>query len=102
MDPVRPTPRNLFEVEGPGAMLRWGLEYGAEEFCCWSWGKSCMPKSQFKSEKLSRKPRRSVVSDGEKRSAGGGFGNKFGREGSKENSKSEKGPGGCGGAIAVR
>jgi len=90
-------------------MLRWGLEYGAEEFCScsgWSLEKSSIPKSQFNSEKLSRKPRRSVVSDGEKRSAesgtGGGFGNKFGSDGSKENSKSEKGPGGCGGAIAVR
>jgi len=47
---------------------------------------------------LSRKPSRSVVSAGEKRSAeggrGGGFGKRFEREGSKVNSKSEKGTGG--------
>ena len=55
-------------------------------------------KSQPKSPKLSRKPRRSVVSEGEKRSAedgrGGGFGKRFEREGSKVNSKSAKGTGG--------
>ena len=49
--------------------------------------------------KLSRKPRRSVVSEAEKRSAddgsGGGWGKRLDREGSNENSKSAKGTGGC-------
>ena len=56
-------------------------------------------KSKVKSPKLSRKPRRSVVSAGENRSAavgsGDGFGNKFERDESNVNSKSAKGTGGC-------
>jgi hypothetical protein len=54
---------------------------------------------------LSRKPSRSVVSAGEKRTAedgrGGGFGKIFDREGSKENSKSENGAGGCKGEVVI-
>ena len=57
-------------------------------------------KSHAKSPKLSRKPRRSVVSEGEKRSAedgsGGGLGKRLDKEGSNVNSKSEKGGGGRG------
>jgi hypothetical protein len=54
---------------------------------------------------LSKKPKRSVVSEGEKRSAeegrGGGFGKRFEREGSKENSKSAKGTGGWSGSVGI-
>ena len=54
---------------------------------------------------MSRKPKRSVVSAGEKRSAeegrGGGFGKRFEREGSKENSKSAKGTGGWRGSVDI-
>jgi len=53
--------------------------------------------------KLSRKPKISVVSDAEKRSAedgkGGGFGKRFDNEGSNENSKSAKGTGGWSGGC---
>ena len=58
-------------------------------------------KSQLK---LSRKPRRSVVSDGEKRSADGGngaadVGNKFVSAGSNAYSKSANGTGGWGDMV---
>ena len=53
----------------------------------------------LKSPKLSRKPRRSVVSVGENRSAedgnGGGSGNILESDVSNANSKSAKGTGGC-------
>jgi len=55
--------------------------------------------------KLSRKPSRSVVSEGENRSAEGGSGgcggNKFERAGSKVNSKCEKGRGGSIGEVDI-
>ena len=55
--------------------------------------------SKAKSPKLSRKPRRPVVSAGENRSAedcnGGGSGNTFDSDVSNANSKSAKGTGGC-------
>jgi hypothetical protein len=51
-------------------------------------------RSKAKSPKLSRKPRMSVVSAGENKSAedgnGGGFGNRFVSEVSNANSKSAK------------
>ena len=56
-------------------------------------------RSKVKSPKLSRKPRRSVVSAGENRSAeegnGGGFGNMCESDVSNANSKSAKWIGGC-------
>lgn len=60
--------RNLADVDGSGAVLRWGFEYGAMEGCDNSGCSRSTGKSQGKSEKLSRKPRRWVVSEAENKS----------------------------------
>lgn len=61
--------------------------------------------SQSKPPKLSRKPKRPMVSSVEKRSAdegiGGGLGKRFDIEGSKVKSNSGKGAGGCSGEVAM-
>lgn len=91
------------DVDGSGAVSRCGLEYGGSVFppwCCSTGVGSGTSNSQLK---LSRKPSKSVVSDGENRSAdegsGGGAGKRLDSAGSNENSKSANGTGGCRGGA---
>jgi hypothetical protein len=86
----------------------WEEIAGSNEWASWAMYSGAL-RSQLRSPKLSRKPRRFVVSEGEKRSAeegsGGGGGKRLGSDGSNElKSKSWNGAGGCssGDAMARR
>lgn len=92
------------DVDGSGEVFRCGLEYGALGLEEWVKSGYTRPEvnSQSSSPKLSRKPKRFMVSSGEKRSAEEGRGGGLGKMlGSKEKSKSGKGAGGRNGVLSM-